>query len=330
MAYAAAMAMISTFALAGCSSGAGTMSRSGTLNGALAHVADTANNRSAIYFDDTAELYRLTGPSPDYGKGFGVLIGWGASSITEYALSLPADTGIDLFKESFAITAGSPPATLTLIDGGQDASLVTSRMTRLGWKPGGGALAAPSPAAAWVNGINYALPMTTVRADGANAAFGGAGAELSQIGSPTGATLASDPEVSALASCLGTVVAAEFSADHEVGGKRPAALAAGVRTPASGTDTPRAVACVEWPTEDAASQYAAALRRALSTGKSVTGEPYATLLTQSNVTAIGGQLHIVQWTASTPARADQVFQLLEDSDLPGLSTCARPSISGCH
>lgn len=329
MTYGAAMAMISTFALAGCSSGAGAMPRSGTLNGALAHVADTANNRSAIYFDDTAELYRLTGPSPDYGRGFGVLIGWGASSITEYAPSLPADTGIDLFKESFAITAGSPPTTLTLIDGGQDASLVASRMTRLGWKPAGGALAAPSLTAASGNGVNYARPMTTVRADGANAAFGGAGAELSQIGSPTGPTLASDPQVSALASCLGAVVAAEFYVGQEVGGKSPAALAAGVRTPASGTDTPRAVACAEWPTEEAASQYAAGLHSALSTGKSVTGESYATLLTQSNVSAIGGEQHMVQWTASTPARADQVFQLLEDNDLPGLSACARPSISGC-
>jgi len=48
------------------------------------------------------------------------------------------------------------------------------------------------------------------------------------------------------------------------------------------------------------------------------------------VTAIGGGQHIVQWTASTPARAGQVFQMLDNKDLPGLPACARPSVTGCH
>jgi hypothetical protein len=335
--YRAAIAVISIFVAAGCSSGAGSAANGastaagggGPLSSALAHVADTSNNRSSIYFDDTAGLYRLTGPSPDYAKGFGVLIGLGAGSVAGYAQALP-DTGLDLAKESFAITAGSPPATLTLVDGGQDASRVTSHMTRLGWKPDGPALAAPPLTAAAGSGSYFTLVMATVRASGTDAAFGGAGADLTQIGSPAGPTLATDPQVSALTSCLGAVVAAAFEVGRPAGPDSPAELAVGVRTPASGTAVPQAVACAAWPTEAAASQYAAALRTALSTGKSVTGEPYATLLTQASVTAIGGGQHIVQWTASSPARANQVFQMLDNKDLPGLSTCAHPSVAGCH
>jgi hypothetical protein len=330
MMYSAAVVIVSTFLVAGCSSGAGTAPGNSSLDGALAHVADTANNRTSVDFDDTAELYRLTGQNPDFAKGFAVLIGLGASSVAQYAETLPAETGIDLSKESFAITAGSPPTTLTLIDGGQDASLISSRMTRLGWKSDGPALAAPAPAAASGNGTYFALLMATVRVSQADATFGGTGADLTQIGSPTGPTLASDPQVSTLASCLGPVVAASFEASPPAGGTGPAALAVGVRTPANGTAAPRAVACSVWPTEAAAGQYAAKLRSALSTGKSRTGEPYAALLTQPSVTAIGGAQHIVEWTATTRARADQVFQMLEEGDLPGLSTCAHPAISGCH
>ena len=50
----------------------------------------------------------------------------GASSLQSFVSTLPCDTGIDLFDENYAISAGSMPATVTLVACGQDASLVTA------------------------------------------------------------------------------------------------------------------------------------------------------------------------------------------------------------
>ena len=314
---------------AGCASGASAASGSGgsaapggdSLTSALAHVADSANNRGQVSYDDTSALVRLTGPTPDYSKDFGVLLGWGASSITPMISQLSDDTGIELLKENFAISAGEPPATLTLLDGGQDASLVTSRMTRLGWKQDGAtlvgqALSSGSPGDA----SSYSLSMHNVRASGADVAFGGFGANLAQIGSPSGPTLASDPLVSAVAACLGDVVAAQINVGTPSGATVPDAIAVGVRTPASNTATPQAVTCTAWPTQAAATRYASAVRTALASGTSAeTKQPYSALLKNPTVTSLGGSQHVVQWQADTPGRANLIFQMIEDNDLPPLS-----------
>ena len=52
---------------------------------ALAHVADTANNRGWIWFDDTAAIARISGAgsSPAYPRnGFGSLRGVGTGTST--------------------------------------------------------------------------------------------------------------------------------------------------------------------------------------------------------------------------------------------------------
>jgi hypothetical protein len=299
---------------AGCSGG-GAAGGDG-LSSALGHVADTAGNRGQVYYDDTATLVRLTGPTPDYSKGFAVLLGLGTSSIAATIPVLSGDTGIEVFKENFAITAGSPPAALTLLDGGQDASLVTSRLTRLGWKQDGGTLVGPSISGGSGDAPDYALPMHEVRPGGADVVFGGQGADLAQAGSPSGSTLASDPMVSALASCLGDVVAAEIFVGS-LSGTPAAAVAVGVRTPSSDTATPRAVACTAWPSQSAAARYASAARTALASGRSArTNEPYSVLLKNPVVTSLGGGQNVVQWQADTPGRADVIFQMIEEQDLP--------------
>jgi hypothetical protein len=311
--------LVLTPVVAGCSGGSGGSAAPGgdSLSAALAHVADTANDRSQVYYDDTTTLVRLTGPTPDYSKDFGVLLGWGASSIAPTIPKLSNDTGIELFKESFAISAGAPPATLTLLDGGQDASLVTSRMTRLGWKQDGTALVGPAPSSGSGDVPDYSLPMHEVRASGADVAFGGSSANLAQIGSPSGPTLAGNRLVSTVAACLGDVVAAQIYVDTPSDATAPDALAVGVRTPASDTATPQAVTCTAWPTQAAAAQYASAVRTALASGTSAeTNQPYSALLKDPTVTSLGGSQHVVQWQADTPGRADLIFQMIEDNDLP--------------
>jgi hypothetical protein len=174
--------------------------------------------------------------------------------------------------------------------------------------------------------------MAQVLPMGSDVVFGMPAARLSQIGSPRGATLATDPRVSALAHCLGNVVAAlgVFAGGHlpgvpggYLGGRKPTGLAVGVTRPASNTSTPRAVVCVSWPSQRAAARYAAVLRQALSRGVSLyLNERYSTLLTHATETAIGGSQHVAEWQADTPQNAQLVFQMFINADLPALD-CPR-------
>jgi hypothetical protein len=329
----AAVTVVLACALAGCSggSGQGGSGQGGSggtgLDAALANVASTPVTRAQVAYDDTAALVKLSGvtTNPGTGKGFAVVLGWGASSLVELAVPLPGDTGINVLKEDYAISAGNPPQTVTLLHGGQSASLVTSRLGKLGWKQDNGVLVGPpglgggSAATA-----QYALQMHEVRADGSDVRLGQSGVSSGQLGSPSGPTLASDPLISALAGCLGDVVAAQVQAAGQLGGRNPAAVAVGVRRPASDTATPHAVVCVAWSSQAGATQYTADARKALSSGTSfATKQPYSDLLSHASVTSIGGSQNIVQWQADTPRRADQVFQMYLNQDLPALQSCAR-------
>ena len=140
--YASGLVLVAS-ALGGCSSGSGG-SGGTSLDAALSQVASTSSTRSQIAYDNTAELVRLSGTSPATTKGFAVLRGLGASSLAPYLALLASDTGINLLKEDYAITAGNPPQMVTLLHGGQSGSLVTSRLSKLGWKSNGGTLTGPS------------------------------------------------------------------------------------------------------------------------------------------------------------------------------------------
>jgi hypothetical protein len=313
-------------ALAGCSGGSGQGRSGGTgLDAALANVANTPVTRAQVAYDDTAALVKLSGASPGTVQGFAVLRGWGASSLMGLAVQLSGDTGINALNQDYAISAGNPPQTVTLLYGGQSASLVTSRLGKLGWKQGNGVLVGPSALGGGsAASAQYALQMHVVRADGSDVRLGQSGASSGQLGSPSGSTLASDPLISALAGCLGDVVAAQVQVGGQLGGRKPAAVALGVRTPASNAATPHAVVCVAWSSQSGATQYTADARKALSSGtSSATNQPYADLLSHGSVTSIGGSQNVVQWQADTPRRADQIFQMYLSQDLPALPSCAR-------
>jgi hypothetical protein len=236
-------------------------------------------------------------------------------------------------KEDYSISAGFPPRAVTLLSGGQSASLVTSHLTKLGWKQQGGTLVGPPFSSNNSEKASlYALALHVVRVTGSDAMFGGSGATIGQIGSPKGSTLADNPVIKALASCLGDVVAAQigFSGGEagDLGGRHPTAVAVGVRTPSSNSATPRAVACVAWSSQAGAVQYTTDAQKALSSGLSVAeNRPFSTLLSNPSVKNIGGDQHIVQWQADTSSRADLIFAMYEQKDLPGLPPCSRLPIS---
>jgi hypothetical protein len=307
------------------------------LDAALARVADTAATRSQIAYDNTSELVKLSGSDPDTTKGFGVLRGWGASSLAEFLAVLTGDTGISLLKGDYAITAGKPPRMVTLVSGGQSGSLVTSHLTKLGWKQNGGMLTGPPfNSGGSQKAAQYALPMHLVRTTGSDATVGGSGANLSQIGTPPGSTLASNPVIKALASCLGDVVAAQIGVGGNLGGGHPVAVAVGIRTPSSNSATPRAITCVAWSSQAGATKYTADARKALSGGLSVaTNQPFSALLSHPSVTDLGGSQHVVQWQADTSSRPELIFEMYEQIDLPALPDCtklppaARTRVIGC-
>lgn len=308
---------------------AGSGATGGTgLDAALSQVADTPGTRAYITFDDTARLVHLSGTSPFPTKGFALLRGFGASSLAGLTPELASQTGISLFSEDYAITADNPPRMLTLLHGGQSATLVTSRLTKLGWKRGAGMLLIGPPVftgGASQKALPYAVPLQVVQPDGHDLTFGDSGADLSQIGSPTGPTLASDPVIRALAGCLGDVVAAQISVGGDLGGRHPAAVAIGVRSPARNTAIPHVVACAAWPGKAQAARYVADVRKALSTGLSaVWNQPFSALLSHASVTSIGGSQHIIEWQADTPGHLPYlIFQLYMHADLPALPDCAK-------
>jgi hypothetical protein len=178
-----------------------------------------------------------------------------------------------------------------------------------------------------------------VRASGSDAALGGSTANLSEVGTVSGQTLASDPLISALASCLGNVVAADIAtaSDHiSLGGKNPVAVAVGVLQPSSATATAQAVTCVAWPSAGAAGAYEKDVRQALA-GRSIqTLQPFSSLLVHPSVSSLGDSQHIVRWQARTPGQASLVLQMTEDYGLPALPNCARlthaaaAQVIGCH
>lgn len=321
----ATASLILATALAACSSPLeGIVGHGQTgFEAALSRVADTASNRRQVMYDDTAEIVRLTGGHPAAAKGFGALFGMGAGFLGQMMPRLSGDTGLNLLKADYAVTAGYPGQILTLFDGGQDAPLVTSHLTKLGWKRSGGMLARPGPLDhTGSSAVLYEINMPRVRLSGSDVAVGSSRADLGQVGSPSGQTLASDPLVGALAGCLGDVVAAEILSGEYLGGKNPAAVAIGVRMPASGAATPRAVVCVSWSSDAEANRYATSLRKDLASGFDYfVNKPFPDLLPDSSVTVVGGSQHVVEWQASSPGNADLVFQMLVNISLPALPDC---------
>ena len=333
----AAVLLAVSLAGTGCSSGgsggtgSGSTGSGGTgLETALARVSDTAGTRSEIYYDNTAELVRLVGKGlAAEAKGYGQLRGLGAGNLTSVYGDITADTGINLLNESYAVSAGSPPGELTLIAGGQDGSLVTTKLTGLGWKKGAGGVLAGPPLTGTSTGTGttaqqYAIPLQRVQPVNSDVLVGQQKADLAQIGSPSGTTLAGDPGVKALADCLGNVVSAiMFSGRIIAVTSDPTELALGISQPASASATPHMVACVSWPTQQAADAYAANVKKALTTGSSPSLQtPYSKLLQHPQVTSVGGPAHVVEWQA-TPADVQLSLEMIENEDLPALPACAR-------
>jgi hypothetical protein len=318
-----------------CACGSGGSGGGTGLTAALSRVADTSNTRSQIYYDDTAALVELAGKRLA-GTGYAPLRGLGAGGLQSAIPELQSQADINVFDEQYAISTGTPPAVVGVLAGGQNAAQVTKDLTKQGWKRHGSQLVMlPLNLSNSLAGAT-AGTIARVQPSGSDVIYGMQAASLSQAGSPPGKTLAQNPLISALANCLGHVVAAGIFSNYTGPPQKPAAVAVGVTSPASNASVPHAVACVAWPSSGAASRYAANLRKALSGGSSLTlNERWSALLSHASVTSIGGSQNVVEWQAQTPGSALAVFNMIDREDLPALPDCthvppaAQAHIIGC-
>ena len=329
--------------LAGCSTGSedsggtGTGSSATGLRQALSRVAATDDTRAWVGYDAIAELTKVVGKRP--GRGFGLLLLLG-TDLRSDALTAPTDTGIAPLDADYGIAAGLQPHTVTVLAGGQQADRIGTSLTTLGWARNGDRYVAPDPAQLTNTGrkAGYGLTFAQVRPDGSDVVIGRSGTDLGTAGHPLpGRTLADDRATAALADCLGDVAVANLTTryrsattehpavqarvPHGVQLDKLTEIAVGVRPPKSTSDTPRAVVCTAWADRAAADGYAGAMPGALTDGTSLTvGGTYAQLLTHPQTTKVGGDAHVVQWTADEP-NADEsrlVLQMLLNADVPGL------------
>lgn len=321
----AAIVVMSLAACGGSSPSPAPAPTANSLRQALTRVADTDGNRAQINYDDTSALVKLAGKNLGSTAGFAQLRGSGAAGLQSLAQVITSQPGIELFNADYTITAGSPPSQVGLLAGGQSGGSITGNLTKVGWRQQGNTLVGPSPLAAGGDQQEtamLALNLARVRTNGSDVTYGEASADLDQVGSPKGRTLADDPVVGAAAQCLGDVVAADVMAPYQ-GGRKPTVLAVGIRRPASNTATPHVVVCAGWPDQAAAGVYLTAVRQQLTSGLSIrTDSRYDTLLHSPSVQNVGGDQHLVRWEADTPGNAQLVFTMTESVDLPALPDCS--------
>jgi hypothetical protein len=79
------------------------------------------------------------------------------------------------------------------------------------------------------------------------------------------------------------------------------------------------VVCTAWADRAAADGYAAALPGVLAGGTSLaSNQPYAQLLHHTTTKNVGGDAHVVQWSADEVNQAGLVITMLQEQDMPGL------------
>lgn len=331
-----AIVVLSVLAAAGCTSVSGTAVPSGgssssgpsstqttRLLTAMQRIDPTAMGGPVQFeFGDTRAIAGLGGGSEVRQS----LAGVGGQDVGVHAEQAKQVLGIDVAGSDMMLSAGVPPAELTLVIGGQSAAAITAAAGKSGWT-GSGTLT--HPATLSDPDVELMLIATQIRPAGPDVAFGERYVDLGRVDDGHG--LAEQPGAAALAGCLGEVVAA-LAAPVQPPRAAPAApstspatvalvhdAAGGVRATA-GSAAITSVLCLTTSTSQDAERLAAAMRSALATGSSTRSvQKWSGLLPRAKVEVLTGTVPTVRVTADTTGKpADRVLSMLITSDLPGI------------
>lgn len=269
---------------------------------ALAQVGPGADTAKPYFeFGDTKTLTSLYAKD----KSWIGLLAAGAGSLGNYAHVSKDVIGIDPLAADWAVTVNQPPASLTLLRGGQDAALISERATKGGWT-GTDVLSTPLNLKSEDYG-QYTLLAPRIRPMGTDVAYGGISAAPEKVDvTATGA----DPGWSDALGCLGEVVAAT-GAGALPGFENPVAV--GVRAD-GGAAT--GVICLVQKSEQAARDKVAAVEKDLADGTpAASGQRWSQLLPDTRVDTVGPVVRIT--STGTAVTAARVFSMLSQADLPG-------------
>jgi len=320
-------------ALSACSSsGSGPSVPSSDLGKALAQVTagkslpDIEFGRPAAIL--TADGGKQTGPYSRAG-------GYGTGELASYATITPGALGFNALQATWAVTAGEPPRSGTLLAGLPSLSSVGAKSTALGaTKHTSGSQTvyrfradnAVSLSDRLAKAFSGGLSPNVLSVDGSDlrVARAVAGLDLVSGGDPT---LAGDKAYTALARCLDDPLAAMLTASIPKPTRQTPATTTpptpGVRAVAVGLSGSQGVRpteqlCVAADTGKHATDIAASIRKALASGRShQANEPWTDLLSNVSVSTSGS---LVTVTAHPKQSVGGVLlTALANADLPGLS-----------
>ncbi|AYY14403.1 hypothetical protein EF847_18615 [Actinobacteria bacterium YIM 96077] len=294
----------------------GTGETGGTaLEESLSRFRADESTRSYVEFGNASRIDELSGGTVD--GTWGSLAGLGSGALFQHRTELPDELAIHPSEAESAITTGQPPAALTLLQGGQDGDEITSAANDAGWT-GDDVLTLDDLG---TNPLAVTIPQIVPLAE--DVAVGSAEADMSIVDTD-GDTLAADPLVSELASCLGDVVGAGFAA----AGDYPTSY--GVRPDEDDPDTVIGIICVAPPSGEA-ERLASDIEDAIASGEIPgSGQPYADHFVQPDVEVLAGdslengdvndEVVRVAVTQTEDSFAIELFQLAAANELPGLES----------
>lgn len=298
------MLVLTAAFVAGCSSSS-SPSLSTNLGRALDRIADTPTTSAYVEYGDVSGL-RAT---PSLRN----LSSYGWSNLASRGDVVPSTLGLDSTKVSQAISVGRPPDGAGMVQGSFDAGAVDAKLKSLNIRSG-----KSGDLTHWTLGADH-----TVNIDGPLQELG-LDAELDDIGTKSGffgyastasglqsvtdpgdKSLMTNSTISALSDCLGDAGLAMIETTN-----RPAPIAAGLRI-----DPPTEVLCVLAPDGDKANQWRGAAENALRTGKTHTGEPWSSLLTQGVADVTGNVVRVTGHSTHAPGL---LVQSLKNNDAASL------------
>ncbi len=310
--YASAIMVVGVFA--GCTGGVtgspAPEKVSPALSAALSRVRPAALGETGDFeFGDTARLRELAATEPKVWRQETFA---GSGSLAAYGQVIKDGLGIDLTTATSALTAGSAPAALVLITGGQHADAIKGAATKAGWS-GSGTLTRPRDLSTMNSvGAGLAIFAPQIRPLGSDVVVGGLTADMSLL-AESGAGADGGPLMTSATNCLGDVVLAQGTGF----GTRtdPSASAVGVRA-SSGRIT--SVICLEAGGSDQATELAGRVRTELASGTSArSGRPWKELLPNAVVDPVAGTPAMVRITSDTASTNPHlVLSLLVQRDLP--------------